>query len=591
MKSEKEPIRIGLVLAGAVTAGAFTAGVMDYLLNALKRWHEEYKKRPDEVPEPNVIIDVITGASAGGITAAVTTLGLTIDKLEPITTSTGKTAASDNVLFDTWVNFGKPANENILGDLFSLDDLKDKEIHSLLNTNFITNLMEKLIDTTKDVMSKKRENVNGKLTPLPPYINPQLEVLMTLSNLRGIPIDLHFTENKSKVAHTMEYHKAYAHFEVGMDVLPNKLPLDLSKHEHLKLFLDVARASGAFPIGLKSVPFKGIPKEYIAENIKQLFGNNEKLTPLVDDAYSFLATDGGMTNNEPLAEALRLLKEKGDNYKLLLIDPFPGRVGDQEDDEYSVENDNIFQVVPQLFSTLRNQALFKEKDIMDLFDPSSNKSMIWPTRYGKNKTMLDNSIACGALSGFAGFISRDFRYHDYMLGQKNAQNFLRYYFNSPEDLDRWSDIDLKMFGLVHKKTSKNVMPIIPDYSIKKRETGEYGVEFLPALHKDPLFPEFPSVNYGDTLKTMEEQMIHRIKEVVKISFNHLKKTEPAENVHPIIQKRNRKSLLGRLGSWIGKGLGNGFMSVVGIRKLSATINDKIMNTVIQSLSDYGLLKE
>ncbi|MGB5981100.1 MAG: patatin-like phospholipase family protein [Nonlabens sp.] len=591
MKNEKEPIRIGLVLAGAVTAGAFTAGVMDYLLNTLKRWHEEYEKRPHEVPEPNVIIDVITGASAGGITAAVTTLGLTIDKLDPVTTSTGKTAASDNVLFDTWVNFGKPANENILGDLFSLDDLKDKEVHSLLNTNFITNLMEKLIDTTKDVMSKKQEKVNVTSPPLPAYINPQLEVLMTLSNLRGIPIDLHFTENKSKVAHTMEYHKAYAHFEVGTDVLLNKLPLDLSEHEHLKLFLDVARASGAFPIGLKSVPFKGIPKEYIAENIKQLFGNNEKLTPLVDDKYSFLATDGGMTNNEPLAEALRILKKKGDNYRLILIDPFPGRVGDQEDEDYSVENDNIFQVIPQLFSTLRNQALFKEKDIMDLFDPGSHKNMIWPTRYGKNRKIHDNSIACGALSGFAGFISRDFRYHDYMLGQKNAQNFLRFYFNSSEDLDRWNVTDREFFGLVHKKTGKDVMPIIPDYSIEKRALGDYGVEFLPALHKDPLFPEFPSVEYSTALKKMEEQMSERIKEVVKISFNHLKKPTAKENVHPIIKRRNRKGIFGRFSSWIGRGLGNGFMSLVGIRKLSATINDKIMNTIIQSLSDYGLLKE
>ncbi len=526
MNTKQEPLRLGLVLAGAVTAGAFTAGVIDYLVNTLDRWHKAHRERPDEVPVPNVIIDVMTGASAGGITAAVATLGLTIDKLKPVSTTTGRTEAKDNVLFDTWVNFGKERGESIVDDLFSMDDLKDGEIHSLLNTDFINRLMQKLIETTTDHLAENP-------VTLPPYVNQQLEVLMTLSNLRGIPIDLYFTQNKAKVAHTMRYHKAYAHFEVNDNVLPNKLPLNLANPEQLKLFLDVARASGAFPIGLKSVPFKGIPKSYIAENIKQLFGNNDNLEPLVDDAYNFLATDGGMTNNEPIAEALKILKKKGDNYKLILIDPFPGRVGEPTDQNYNVEKDNIFQVIPQLYSTLRNQVLFKEKDIMELFDQGSHKNMVWPTRYGPDREMLPNAIACGALSGFAGFMSREFRYHDYMLGQKNAQNFLRYYFNSPHNLEQYGERDIDLFGLRNKETDKIVMPIIPDYSIAARQQGRYGVEFLPALHSDDNFPSFPSIGYKPDLVQMEKLMKKRIKKVVKLSFNEFKKPADAKQVHPL----------------------------------------------------------
>jgi hypothetical protein len=594
---KKEPLRLGLVLAGAVTAGAFTAGVIDYLLNTLRIWHAEYEKRPDEVPEPNVIIDVMTGASAGGITAAVTTVGLTIDKLNPVTTTTSKKEAKENVLFDTWVNFGKEADENIMEDLLSTEDLDHGEIHSLLNTNFINRLMQKLIDTTTKSLSEKLD-VSGNVVegkkldcPLPPYVNTQLEVLMTLSNLRGIPIELYFTQTKDKVAHTMQYHKAYAHFEVNSEVTANKLPLDLRNSDHLKLFLDVARASGAFPIGLKSVPFKGIPKAYIEENIKQLFGNNENLTPLIDDEYSFLATDGGMTNNEPIAEALRILKQKGDNYKLILIDPFPGRVGEPKTDTYDVEKDNIFEVIPQLFSTLRNQVLFKENDIMDLFDQGSDKNMVWPTRYDDNRKPLPNSIACGALSGFAGFMNRDFRYHDYMLGQKNAQNFLRYYFNTDMDLERWSTSDKELFGLNHKYTGKFVMPIIPDYTIEKRGLGKLGVEFSPALDSDPYFPAFPSISYERDLKKMEKQLIKRIKKVVQLSFKSLTGDKQVKAVNTIIEKRNKKTALGRFTSWIGKGLGNGYMNLVGINKLSGTINNVIMETIIQSLSEYDLLEE
>ncbi|MGB3592031.1 MAG: patatin-like phospholipase family protein [Nonlabens sp.] len=592
-KLNKDPIRLGLVLAGAVTAGAFTAGVIDYLLNTLRLWHKAYEENPGDVPEPNVIIDVMTGASAGGITAAVTTLGLTIDQLEPVTTTTGREEARRNVLFDTWVNFGKKRGESIVDDLFSLEDLEGDEIHSLLNTTFINNLMEKLIATTHATMQYKQERKSqgAALRVLPPYINPQLEILMTLSNLRGIPIDLYFTENKSKVAHTMQYHKAYAHFEIGKDVLPHKLPLDFSDPTHLQLFLDVARASGAFPIGLKSVPFKGIPKEYIVENIKRLFGNNKNLAPLIDESYSFLATDGGMINNEPIAEALKILKEKGDNYKLLLIDPFPGRVGEPQDHQYDVEKDNIFEVVPQLFSTLRNQVLFKENDIMDLFEEGTHKNMIWPTRYGKNREPMPNAIACGALSGFAGFMKRDFRYHDYMLGQKNAQNFLRYYFHSANDLDRWSQQDIDLRGLISKKTGKLVMPIIPDYSVERREKGAYGIDFIPALHNDPYFPTFPSIDYNSELKRMEGLLEKRVKKVVKIAFKEFKKpSNNKDSLHPIIKQRRKKFFLSKWSGWVSRKLGNGFMSILGINKITKTVTNTIMETIIRSLSDYGLLK-
>jgi hypothetical protein len=584
MENNDEPIRLGLVLAGAVTAGAFTAGVIDYLVNTLDRWHDAYRERPDEVPKPNVIIDVMTGASAGGITAAVATLGLTTDKLKPVTTATGRSEARENVLFDTWVNFGKPEGQRIIDDMFSTSDLSDGEIHSLLNTNFINQLMEKLIATTTNYLKDNPAS-------LPPCVNQQLEILMTLSNLRGIPIDLYFTQNKDKVAHTMRYHKAYAHFEVNDNVLPNKLPLNLTDPSQLRLFLDVARASGAFPIGLKSVPFKGIPKSYIAENIKQLFGNHDNLEPLVDDAYNFLATDGGLTNNEPLAEALNILKKRGDNYKLIMIDPFPGRVGEPMMADYDVEKDNIFQVAPQLFSTLRNQVLFKEKDIMDLFEQGSSKNMVWPTRYGPDRKMLPNAIACGALSGFAGFLDRDFRYHDYMLGQKNAQNFLRYYFNSTENKARFTQRDIDLFGLRQKGTDKILMPIIPDYSIAARQQGRYGVEFLPALHSDADFPKFPSIAYDPELLRVEKLMKKRIKKVVKLSFETFKKPANPKTAHPIVEKRNKKFFLARWTGWFTRGIGNGFMSLVGIGKLTDTINDKIMAAMINSLSKYGLLKE
>ena len=61
---------IGLSMAGAISAGAYTAGVFDMLMEALEAWQVTKDKEKDlpakTVPTHNVIISVISGASAGG---------------------------------------------------------------------------------------------------------------------------------------------------------------------------------------------------------------------------------------------------------------------------------------------------------------------------------------------------------------------------------------------------------------------------------------------------------------------------------------------------------------------------------------------
>jgi len=41
------------------------------------------------------------------------------------------------------------------------------------------------------------------------------------------------------------------------------------------------------------------------------------------------------------------------------------------------------------------------------------------------------ALACGALGGFSGFLSEKFRSHDYLLGRRNCQEFLRSHFRVP----------------------------------------------------------------------------------------------------------------------------------------------------------------
>ena len=66
--SPDNPFEIGLVMAGAVSAGAYTAGVCDFVIQALDDWYAAF---PSNSPPHQVRLKVASGASAGGINAAI----------------------------------------------------------------------------------------------------------------------------------------------------------------------------------------------------------------------------------------------------------------------------------------------------------------------------------------------------------------------------------------------------------------------------------------------------------------------------------------------------------------------------------------
>jgi hypothetical protein len=69
--------QIGLTMSGAISAGAYAAGVLDFLVEALDAW-EDARNGPDgdAVPNHRVGIKVMSGASAGAITAAIAAIAL-----------------------------------------------------------------------------------------------------------------------------------------------------------------------------------------------------------------------------------------------------------------------------------------------------------------------------------------------------------------------------------------------------------------------------------------------------------------------------------------------------------------------------------
>jgi predicted acylesterase/phospholipase RssA len=71
------PFRIALNMAGAVSAGAYTAGVLDFLVEALDAWYEARGGGGRTgVQTHDVVLEGLTGASAGGMCAAISAVAL-----------------------------------------------------------------------------------------------------------------------------------------------------------------------------------------------------------------------------------------------------------------------------------------------------------------------------------------------------------------------------------------------------------------------------------------------------------------------------------------------------------------------------------
>src|SRR5258708_33698059 len=62
--------KISINMAGAISAGAYTAGVLDFLTEALDAWYAA-KRAGQDVPIHDISIEAFSGASAGGMCAAI----------------------------------------------------------------------------------------------------------------------------------------------------------------------------------------------------------------------------------------------------------------------------------------------------------------------------------------------------------------------------------------------------------------------------------------------------------------------------------------------------------------------------------------
>lgn len=438
--------RLGINMAGAISAGAYTAGVLDFLVEAIDVW-EAAKAAGEPVPQHDLSVEILTGASAGGMCAALGSLSL-FDKPNPCP-GFGETWSNPTRLYDAWVNQIRIEDLVSTGDLDALEP--DGSLTALLNSTTLQNIAKSTLGPARSF--HRRESVSATL-----------RLLLTLTNLRGIP----YTVNSSNAGTFFERTPYYAdQIQFSFDPQEGQNPVisgivDVQGTDHNASpwpeLRRAAIASGAVPLMLAPQIIPRNAADYESRDWTISVDpeanpctpgtpceceRSEKIKPAWDTPakpFDVVYVDGGATNNDPFECARRYLAGldgRGHNERdpmkatasVLTIAPFPG------DDGFSPAwdaraNTGLIPAMLALKQVLIGQSRFQGESLSLGQDPNvASRYAVVP----KDETAAEGqpAIQSASLGAFGGFFSRAFREHDYHLGRYNCQRFLKEWFVLP----------------------------------------------------------------------------------------------------------------------------------------------------------------
>lgn len=439
MTDNQPTFDIGLVMAGAVSAGAYTAGALDFLIEALDTWHELKRREVDQpdaqktVPTHSVRLNVISGASAGAMCGAI--LASSLPYQFPHVRKDGDPNNGSNPFFSSWV-------EGIdIAPLLDERDSRDGQLRSLLDCTRLDEILGQVLAYSGPKLRRD-------------YVADPLSVRLAVANLRGVPYRF-ATQGNTDAGHAMRLHKDYMDFSIsgagagnGPPAIPGSIRTDhpnSASGSAWQRLGEAALASGAFPFFLKARRLERQHADYQERTfIDPGCGSAEpaqsiKVPPSwqdPSDPYALVCVDGGVMDNEPLELAREVLAgsplacnpRKGSEAKraVLLIDPF---VEDAREAE-GITQWPVHRLILPMLEAWKMQCRFKPVDLaLANHEDVYSRFMLAPSR-GDDQPGA-HPLAAGGLGGFLGFFHRRFRLHDYLLGRRNCQWFLKKHFALP----------------------------------------------------------------------------------------------------------------------------------------------------------------
>lgn len=312
------PKRLAITISGAVSLGSYEGGVLYEVLAALAEHnaHPSTQARPDE----RIEVDVLTGASAGGMTAAI---------------------AAQKLLYEA------PTLSPVSGNAFHRPWVQEADIAAMLqmapdepvgNSILSSNLIEEIA----------RRSLTARYAPGPPPAAvrhagsaSELRLGLSLSNLNGVQycLPLH-------PAGTFSYgtHEDAAIFR-GLGPQQDRL----GEWESIR---STAVACGAFPFAFRVKELARSASDYPGAD-----------PPSIPTPVRFAYTDGGVFQNEPLGMAKNLVDELDqhrdvDSRFYLFVSP-SGR-SPQRNLAFTAHGAEFLHMAGQLVGSIVEQAQFQD---------------------------------------------------------------------------------------------------------------------------------------------------------------------------------------------------------------------------------------
>lgn len=333
--------KLAITISGAVSLGSYESGVMWEVLHAIKQ-HNAWADANS--PEERIEIDVMTGASAGGMTVAMIAQRLLYD-------GTSLDQPYNNPLFDAWVK-----TVDIEG-LLQRDPGFAPGL-SVLSSNLVIEISQQAL------MSRYAGATVPPANPHPALSKDDATVRVgfALSNLNGVDYVRPTASGNSFV---------YTERSDGMlrTLKADKCDTKAAWEE----IRGVAVACGAFPAMFRVQDLRRRLSDYVAENLP--LGS---IDPLVkapwenpEQVATFAYTDGGVFQNEPLGMAKNLVDKLTDGHTdaerrgYLFIAPQPKTGKDtpwgaDPNKNFSAANATFSVFLPHLASSVISQSGFRD---------------------------------------------------------------------------------------------------------------------------------------------------------------------------------------------------------------------------------------
>ena len=260
--------KLAITIAGAVSLGSYESGVAFEVLDALAQ-HNQWAVEND-LPDERIEIDVLTGASAGGMTVSMIAQRLLFDGL-------AMADPYDNPLYNAWVQ------EIDITKLLARGT-DEPATHSVFSSNCVIAISQKYLTG---------RYANSPVAPAVPHaalpLDGSLQLGLAISNLNGVDY-LRPTRSGGSFVYTDHQDQLL-------------VPMDVNSSDRLDLWETIratAVACGAFPVAFRVQDLLRNITDYASPGLDRSLWNGAP-------SRYFAYTDGGVFQNEPLGMAKNLV--------------------------------------------------------------------------------------------------------------------------------------------------------------------------------------------------------------------------------------------------------------------------------------------